>query len=233
MVPRGLSCQFSAGDPASQGEHRIMRTSLPRFAIVSTTMDHLPDKKILGAVRGEGPTVSLTTTEEDTGAKCGQIHSPPVSQALSDNVNLQRCSKVGFTVETHFFFSWKNHLLYCKISKLLVKGKIVNILWKYLYKKRENAWPRCLSGMGLPKQQAHIYASAQLLPTGHILRTRVSNRPKRKRLGRPRAWGKGGETCYSQLRSLPQRCLCVLPSHSSQAGQWAESWWHANSPTLE
>ena len=54
--------------------------------------------------------------------------SPPVFQALSDKVNLQRCSKVGFTVETHFFFPWKNHLLYCKISKLLVKGKIVNIL---------------------------------------------------------------------------------------------------------
>ena len=66
-------------------------------------MEHLPSKKILGTVRGEGPTVSLTTTEKDTGAKCGQVHSPPVSQALSDNVNLQRCSKVGFTVETHFF----------------------------------------------------------------------------------------------------------------------------------
>lgn len=91
-------------------------------------MEHLPEKKILGTVRGERPTVSLTTTEKDTGTKCGQVHSPPVFRALSDNVNLQRCSKVGFTVETNFFFSWKNHLLYCKISKLLVKGKIVNIL---------------------------------------------------------------------------------------------------------
>lgn len=103
------------------------------LATVSTTTEHLPKKKILGTVRGEGSTVSLTTTEKDTGTKCGQVHSPPVFQALRDNVNLQRRSKFGFTVETNlffFFFSGENHLLYCKISisKLLVKGKIVNIL---------------------------------------------------------------------------------------------------------
>lgn len=74
------------------------------LATVSTTTEHLPKKKILGTVRGEGSTVSLTTTEKDTGTKCGQVHSPPVFQALRDNVNLQRRSKFGFTVETNLFF---------------------------------------------------------------------------------------------------------------------------------
>lgn len=55
--------------------------------------------------------MSLTTTEKDTGAKCGQVHSPPVFPALSDMVNLQRCLKVGFTVETNFFFLEKTFAL--------------------------------------------------------------------------------------------------------------------------